>query len=124
MGTWGTAILSNDTSADVKGEYIDLLGEGTSGPDATDRLIERYLGRGRTAAGGRDRGAARAQRREHASRRPGQRDAVGAEAGRPRDRGRARATRSAPETKRVMHSWVVGAWSELDGRLDERYGLR
>jgi hypothetical protein len=39
MGAWGTAIFSDDTACDVRDGYLDLLGEGLSGPDATKKLI-------------------------------------------------------------------------------------
>lgn len=39
MGVWGTAIFSDDDAADIREEYRTLLGDGLSGPEATDRLI-------------------------------------------------------------------------------------
>ena len=38
MGAWGPAIFSNDTSTDVRGDLEDLLGEGLTAQEATDRL--------------------------------------------------------------------------------------
>jgi len=42
MGVWGTAIFSDDDAADIREEYRRLLGEGISGPEATDRLIKEW----------------------------------------------------------------------------------
>lgn len=42
MGAWGPAIFSDDTAADVREEYLTLIGDGLSGPDATARLIEEW----------------------------------------------------------------------------------
>lgn len=39
MGTWGTAIFSDDLAADVRDAYRDYLGDGLSGPQATERLM-------------------------------------------------------------------------------------
>ena len=40
MGAFGIAIFSDDNAADLRGDYRDLIGEGYSGPEATDRLIQ------------------------------------------------------------------------------------
>ena len=42
MGAWGTGIFSNDTAADVRDSYRELLGEGQDGPEATRVLLEEY----------------------------------------------------------------------------------
>jgi len=42
MGAFGIAIFSDDNAADLRGDYRDLIGEGLSGPEATDRLIEEW----------------------------------------------------------------------------------
>jgi hypothetical protein len=42
MGTWGTGLFSDDTACDVRDEYLDLIGDGLSGPEATERLIEDW----------------------------------------------------------------------------------
>ncbi|HYE21924.1 MAG TPA: DUF4259 domain-containing protein [Tepidisphaeraceae bacterium] len=39
MGTWGTSIFSDDTAADVRDAFTDLVAEGLNSPDATARLI-------------------------------------------------------------------------------------
>lgn len=39
MGTWGTGISSNDTYADIYGEFIDLYNEGLSVEEITEKLI-------------------------------------------------------------------------------------
>lgn len=40
MGAWGTGISSNDTFADIYGQFIDLYNEGLSVPKITKRLID------------------------------------------------------------------------------------
>jgi hypothetical protein len=40
MGAWGTGISSNDTFADIYGQFIDLYNEGLSVPEITKRLID------------------------------------------------------------------------------------
>jgi hypothetical protein len=42
MGTWGTAVFSDDTACDVRDSYIDLLGDGLSGPEATKKLVGEW----------------------------------------------------------------------------------
>jgi len=40
MGAWGTGISSNDTFADIYGQFIDLYNEGLTVPEITKRLID------------------------------------------------------------------------------------
>jgi hypothetical protein len=42
MGAWGTAIFSDDTACDVRDDYRDHVGDGLSGPEATDRLLKEW----------------------------------------------------------------------------------
>lgn len=42
MGTWGTALFSDDTARDVREEYRELVGDGLSGPLATDSLLDEW----------------------------------------------------------------------------------
>ncbi len=42
MGTWGPGLYSDDTALDVKGQYRDLLREGTAPDEATNKLIEDF----------------------------------------------------------------------------------
>jgi len=42
MGAWGTALFSDDTACDVRDGYINLLGDGLSGPQATERLLAEW----------------------------------------------------------------------------------
>jgi hypothetical protein len=42
MGAWGPAIYSNDTSADVRQDFQDLIGEGMSAEGATSKLMADY----------------------------------------------------------------------------------
>jgi hypothetical protein len=39
MGAWGTALFSDDTASDIRGDYRDHVGDGLSGPEATDRIL-------------------------------------------------------------------------------------
>jgi len=39
MGAWGTAISSNDTYADIYGEFFDLYNDGQSVEDISKKLI-------------------------------------------------------------------------------------
>jgi hypothetical protein len=42
MGTWGTGIFSDDNAADLRDDYRDFIGDGLSGPEATDRLLAEW----------------------------------------------------------------------------------
>ena len=42
MGVWGTAVFSDDTACDIRSEYRDLIGDGHSGPEATDFLLGKW----------------------------------------------------------------------------------
>ena len=42
MGTWGTAIFSDDTASDVRGDYRDYVGDELSGTAATDRVVNEW----------------------------------------------------------------------------------
>ena len=42
MGTWGTGIYDDDVSSDVKYEYVDMLRQGVSNEEATQKLINRW----------------------------------------------------------------------------------
>lgn len=42
MGTWGTGLYSDDTACDVREDYKDLLGDGITEPEATQRLLQRW----------------------------------------------------------------------------------
>lgn len=39
MGAWGTAIKSNDTSADIYEEFFELYNDGKEPSDITKKLI-------------------------------------------------------------------------------------
>ena len=43
MGTWGTAIFSNDLAEDIKIDFRDKIGFGKSPQDATKELIFEYV---------------------------------------------------------------------------------
>jgi len=42
IGTWGTTIFSDDLASDIRRRYRDLVGDGLTGPQATDILLEEY----------------------------------------------------------------------------------
>jgi hypothetical protein len=42
MSAWGTAVFSDDTACDVRDTYIDLLGDGHSGHEATKKLVRQW----------------------------------------------------------------------------------
>jgi hypothetical protein len=42
MGTWGTALFSDDLAADLCGEFRDLIGEGLTTEAAVDRLKTQF----------------------------------------------------------------------------------
>lgn len=42
MGAWGTALFSDDTACDVRDDYIDFIGDGLTGPEATKALVRAW----------------------------------------------------------------------------------
>ena len=42
MGAWGTALFSDDTACDVRDSYVDLVGDGLTGPEATKALLREW----------------------------------------------------------------------------------
>jgi hypothetical protein len=42
MGAWTTALFSDDTAADVRDGYRDLIGDGFTSPQATDALVKEW----------------------------------------------------------------------------------
>jgi hypothetical protein len=42
MGSWGTALYSDDLSSDLRGDFRDLIGEGLAAEAALDRLMQEY----------------------------------------------------------------------------------
>lgn len=42
MGTWGVAIFSDDLAADLRGDFRELIGDGLTSTEATDRLLGEY----------------------------------------------------------------------------------
>jgi hypothetical protein len=42
MGAWGTGVFSDDNAADVRDDYRKLVGDGLTGPQATERLIAQW----------------------------------------------------------------------------------
>jgi hypothetical protein len=43
MGTWGTALFSDDTARDVREDLRDAIAEGVAPPAATDRILAEYV---------------------------------------------------------------------------------
>ncbi|WP_214795799.1 MULTISPECIES: hypothetical protein [unclassified Exiguobacterium] len=43
MGVWGVAILSNDLAEDIRFSYKDLLGDGYSNEQASERVIQEHI---------------------------------------------------------------------------------
>lgn len=41
MGAWGTSLYANDTTCDIRGDYIDKLKRGKSNEEATEELIRQ-----------------------------------------------------------------------------------
>jgi hypothetical protein len=42
MGTWGTALFSDDIACDVRDSYVDFVGDGLTGPEATSALLREW----------------------------------------------------------------------------------
>ena len=42
MGAWGTAVFSDDSACDVRDDYVDFLGDGLGGPEATKKLVGEW----------------------------------------------------------------------------------
>ncbi|MBL8820079.1 MAG: hypothetical protein JNL58_28910 [Planctomyces sp.] len=42
MGTWGVAIFSDDLAADLRDDFRELIGDGLTSTEATDRLLEEH----------------------------------------------------------------------------------
>jgi hypothetical protein len=42
VGVWGTGVFSDDTAADVRGEYRAHIEDGVDGRDATDKVLEVF----------------------------------------------------------------------------------
>ena len=42
MGVWGTGIFSDDIACDIRDSYRDFIGDGLTGQQATDALLEEY----------------------------------------------------------------------------------
>lgn len=43
MGAWGTGIFDNDTTCDVRDDFIKYLEEGISAEEATQIILEEYI---------------------------------------------------------------------------------
>lgn len=43
MGAWGTGLFDDDTTCDVKDQFIEYLDEGNSAEEATKLVLEEYV---------------------------------------------------------------------------------
>ena len=44
MGAWGVALFSDDSACDVRDSYRELVGDGLTGPEATQALLREWSG--------------------------------------------------------------------------------
>ncbi|MEI6521345.1 MAG: hypothetical protein WCO98_15110, partial [bacterium] len=42
MGAWGTAIFSDDIASDIRNDYKDLIGDGLSPSEATNKILTEW----------------------------------------------------------------------------------
>ena len=42
MGTWGVGLFSDDTAADVRSHYRELIEDGVEDAEATQRVVEHF----------------------------------------------------------------------------------
>jgi hypothetical protein len=42
MGAWGTAVFSDDTASDIRGDYRALIEDHVPDDEATQRVIDGY----------------------------------------------------------------------------------
>lgn len=42
MGAWGVAVFSDDLAADLRSEFLELIGDGLSSTNAVERLLAEY----------------------------------------------------------------------------------
>ncbi len=42
MGSWSTGVFGNDLASDVRGEYRQLLEDGTPDPEALQRVLRSF----------------------------------------------------------------------------------
>lgn len=43
MGAWGTGLFDDDTTCDVKDQFIEYIDEGNSAEEATKLVLEEYV---------------------------------------------------------------------------------
>ncbi|GAB6618134.1 MULTISPECIES: DUF4259 domain-containing protein [Bacillus] len=43
MGAWGTGLFDDDTTCDVKEQFIEYIEEGNSAEEATKLILEEYV---------------------------------------------------------------------------------
>ena len=43
MGAWGTGLFDDDTTCDVKDQFIEYIEEGNSAEEATKLILEEYV---------------------------------------------------------------------------------
>lgn len=42
MGTWSTGVFGNDTAADVRSTFRELLEDGRTGEEATSEILAKF----------------------------------------------------------------------------------
>lgn len=43
MGTWGTSLYDNDSTSDIRGNYLDKLKRGKTNEEATKELVDAHM---------------------------------------------------------------------------------
>ena len=47
MGVWGTSLYANDSTSDIRGDYLDKLKRGKTNEEATKELVDANTGKHR-----------------------------------------------------------------------------
>ncbi len=48
MGTWGTSLYDNDSTSDIRGDFLDKLKRGKTNEEATKELVDENMNTGDT----------------------------------------------------------------------------
>lgn len=43
MGTWGTSLYDNDSTSDIRGDFLDKLKRGKTNEEATRELVDENM---------------------------------------------------------------------------------
>lgn len=46
MGTWGTSLYDNDSTSDIRGDFLDKLKRGKTNEEATKELVDENMNTG------------------------------------------------------------------------------